>query len=247
MALWIIGESVIVAFREQRQTGKQDLAYNLIPMWVATLALRQKSRTVRFQTASEMLEFFNLPPDGYHYQRIVQGFQRIFSATIFFSTEDQPAGDKIIDWSRFHFFDRMKLWFHTPAPDAPAAAEECGSAVTLSESFYREIDEHRIPVERHVVAALANAPGVLDFYTWVAWKSWTVNGGPVQIPLTGPSGLSQQLGTSRYSRDRRFRGKLLSWLRAIKAFWPECPAAISPCGSFLLIQSSKRSSAIKSE
>ncbi len=47
----------------------------LIPIWIATLALRQKSRIVRFQTASEMLDFFNLPPDGYHYQRITEGFK----------------------------------------------------------------------------------------------------------------------------------------------------------------------------
>ncbi|HEV2498968.1 MAG TPA: replication protein RepA [Terriglobia bacterium] len=71
----------------------------------------------------------------------------------------------------------------------------------MSESFYREIDEHRIPIERYVVVALANAPGVLDFYLWIVWKSWTINGRPVQISLRGPSGLSQQLGTREYSRD----------------------------------------------
>jgi Plasmid encoded RepA protein len=282
----------VVLVREQREKGRQDLAYNarpfvlcgiplrrpptnqlthtrhsgkfflnivghpqyglpfgqdrLIPIWIATLALRQKTRTVRFQTASEMLDFFKLPPDGYHYRRVVEGFKRIFSATIFFGTEDQPAGDNVIDWSRFHFFDRMKLWFNATERHGPLPAEEHGNLVTLSESFYREIDEHRIPVERHVVAALANAPGVLDFYVWIAWKSWIVNGRPVQIPLTGPSGLSQQLGTSEYSRDRRFRGKLLSWLRQIKTFWPACPATISACRRFLVIQSSKASPAIRS-
>jgi hypothetical protein len=140
----------------------------------------------------------------------------------------------------------MKLWFNALAQDVPIPYEDHGNLITLSESFYREIDEHRIPVERHVVAALANAPGVLDLYLWIVWKSWTVNGGPVQIPLTGPSGLSQQLGTSEYSRNRRFRGKLISWLKEIKAFWPECLAAISPCGRSLVIESSKGSPAIKS-
>ena len=181
----------------------------LIPIWVATLALRQKSRAVRFRKASEMLDFFNLPPVGYHYRRIIQGFRRVFSATIFFGTEDQPAGDNMIDWSRFHFFDRMKLWFNTPEAATEATPEESGNIITLSESFYREVDQHRIPVERQVVAALAHAPGVLDLYLWTAWKSWTINGGPAHIPLAGPTGLSQQLGTTEYSRDRRFRGKLL--------------------------------------
>lgn len=280
----------MVLVREQRENGRQDLAYNarpfvlcgiplrrppsqqlthtrhsgklflniighpqfglpfgqdrLIPIWVATLALTQKSRTVRFHTASEMLAFFNLPPDGYHYRRILEGFERIFSATIFFGSEHQPDGVNMIDWSRFHFFDRVKLWFSAPATEARLSAAEDGNLITLSEPFYREIDEHRIPVERHVVAALANAPGVLDFYLWLVWKSWTVNGRPVQVPLTGPAGLSQQLGTCEYSRVRRFRGKLISWLRQIKAFWPGCPAAISPCRRFLVIQSSRKSPAI---
>lgn len=217
----------------------------LIPIWIATLALAQKSRTVRFQTASQMLDFFSLPPDGYHYRRIVEGCKRIFSATIFFGTEDQPAGGNVIDWSRFHFFDRMKLWFNKTVQETPRPAEERGNLVTLSESFYREIDEHRIPVERHVVAALANSPGVLDLYLWIVWKCWTVIGASVQIPLVGSSGLSQQLGTTEYSRNRRFRGKLASWLRQIKTFWPECPASISPCTPFLVIESSRRSPAIK--
>jgi hypothetical protein len=152
----------------------------------------------------------------------------------------------MIDRSRFHFFDRMKLWFNTPVQDVHSPAENDGNLVRLSESFYQQIDEHRIPVERHVVtAALANAPGVLDLYLWTVWKSWTVNGRPVQISLTGPSGLSQRLGTSEYSRDRRFRGKLISWLKQITAFWPACPTAVSPCGRFLVIHSSKPSPAIK--
>jgi hypothetical protein len=56
----------------------------LIPIWVATLALRQKSRTVQFGSAAQMLEFFRLAKDGRYYRRMVEGFQRIFASTIFF-------------------------------------------------------------------------------------------------------------------------------------------------------------------
>src|SRR5215472_3151171 len=73
----------------------------LIPIWVATLALRQKSRTVHFERAAQMLEFFRFPKDGRYYRRLVQGFHRIFASTIFFGTEEQPAGGRLIDWARF--------------------------------------------------------------------------------------------------------------------------------------------------
>lgn len=81
----------------------------LIPIWVATLALRQKCRTVHFDSAAQMLDFFRLPKDGRYYRRIAQGFRRIFASTIFFGTEEQPTGSRLIDWARFHFFDQIHL------------------------------------------------------------------------------------------------------------------------------------------
>lgn len=66
--------------------------------------------------------------------------------------------------------------------------------ITLSESFDQEIDVHLILIERHVVAALAHASGIFNFYLWIVWKSWTVKGREVRVPLTGAGGLSLQLG-----------------------------------------------------
>jgi hypothetical protein len=214
----------------------------LIPIWVATLALRQKSRTDKFRTVAEMLAFFKLAPDGYHYERIVQSFKRIFAATILFGTEDQPDGDSVIDWARFHFFDEMHLWFSAKGLETLTPIQNCENSITLSEAFYREIDQYRIPVEREVVA---HAPGILDFYLWIVWKSWAVTGQAVFVPLTGPIGLAQQLGTRAYSRKRRFRQTILAWLRQVKAFWPNCPATISADGHVLVVGSSRNSPAIR--
>src|SRR6266702_3028045 len=122
----------------------------LIPIWVATLAVKQKSRTVRFGSAAQMLEFLQLPKDGLHYRRVVQGFQRIFAASIFFGTEGSEDSSQVFDWARFHFFDHIELWFNRA--DHNSSAATCGrdNTITLSQSFYDEIDQHRIPVERQV-------------------------------------------------------------------------------------------------
>ena len=77
----------------------------LIPIWVATLAVRQKNRTVRFGSAAQILDFFHLPKDGPHYRRMVAGFKRVFAATIFFGTDQQTSATTVIDLARFHFFD----------------------------------------------------------------------------------------------------------------------------------------------
>jgi len=81
----------------------------LIPIWVATLAVKQKSRTVHFKRAAQLLEFLQLPKDGIHYRRLIQGFQRIFAASIFFGTDEEQEGGKVFDWARFHFFDKPGL------------------------------------------------------------------------------------------------------------------------------------------
>ena len=215
----------------------------LIPIWVATMAVRQRSRVIRFGVASEVLDFFHLFKDGKRYRRIMEGFQRIFAATIFFGTNDQTCGTLAIDWARFHFFDRILLWFHK-AQDQPPASSVSENTIILSEAFYEEIDTHRIPVEREVVALLANAPGVLDLYLWLVWKTWSLKGGTAQIPLFSTGGLAEQLGTREYCAARFFRRKLNRWLSEIKTLWPACPATVSKDGHILVLNSSKKNPAI---
>jgi hypothetical protein len=214
----------------------------LIPIWIATLALRQKSPVVRFQSAAQMLEFFHLTKDGRHYRRIVEGFQRVFAATIFFGTDDRPGPHQMTDCSRFHFFERMCLWFSET--DIDHQHNDSENTITLSDAFFEECNQHRIPVEREVIAALANAPGVLDFYVWLVWKSWSVRGRAAHIPLLGPGGLSEQLGNAPYAVERTFRLTISRWLRVVSALWPQCLAYISDDGRNLVVMQSRKSSAV---
>lgn len=191
-----------------------------------------------------MLDFFRLPKDGPHYRRLVDGFKRIFGATVFFGTEEQPLAAAMLDWARFHFFDRMKLWFNTAEHASACSPSRHDNAILLSEAFYSEIDAHRIPVEREVVAALAHAPGMLDFYIWLVWKSWNIKGVPIRVPLFSNSGLRNQLGTRDYTADKRFRQVIAAWIDKIKVLWPGCPARLSCDGCFLVVGYSGKSPAI---
>ena len=131
----------------------------LIPIWVATLALQQKNRTIHFASAAQMLDFFHLPKDGPHYRRLVGGFQRIFAATIFFGTDERPNGARLIDFSRFHFFDRMRLWFNADSIRDDTDREfQTRIQLPSARRFTSEIDQHRIPVEREAIACFAHRP-----------------------------------------------------------------------------------------
>jgi hypothetical protein len=211
----------------------------LIPIWVATMALRQGNRTIRFDTASQILETFDLPRDGKTYRRLVEGFKRVFAATVFFGTEEQREKAALVDWSRFHFFDRMQVWFTRAVEQPRLPAEDFQNLVVLSEQFWKEIQQHPIPVDLSVVRALADSPGNLDFYMWLAWRCWTASEPQERIPLFGDTGLAGQLGTPEYTRDRRFRQRITHWVGIVHALWPGCPAVLAPDKEHLLIRPSR--------
>jgi hypothetical protein len=93
------------------------------------------------------------------------------------------------------------------------------------------------------VAAFAHAPGILDFYIWLVWRSWTVNRSPAYVPLFAPAGLCSQLGTTEY-REPRFRQLISQWLQRVKTLWPQCPVDIAPDGNRLIVKSSRTCPAI---
>src|SRR5215831_7758978 len=53
-----------ITFRQLFQTVRIFGQYGLIPIWVATLAVRQRSRCVHVRSRSELLEEFGLPRNG---------------------------------------------------------------------------------------------------------------------------------------------------------------------------------------
>ncbi|MCC6585545.1 MAG: replication initiator protein A [Bryobacterales bacterium] len=56
----------------------------LAVLFLATLAVRQQSQTIRFHSATEMLDTFGMARGGKEYRRLIAAFERIFGATIFF-------------------------------------------------------------------------------------------------------------------------------------------------------------------
>ncbi len=194
----------------------------LVLIWVATLAIRQQSRIVRFDSAARLFEEFDLPVDGPHYRRMVEAFRRIFTSTIFFGVTAGPADT--VDSARVHFFDSLDLWF---SPAATRTADE--NVVTLSEAFWDELRKHPIPIQRDAVRAFASSPGCLDLYLWLRWRSFGLRGAQF-IPIVGPYSLAAQLGLDDYGRERDFRRMLVRWLDRIRLVWPSCPCRLSHTG-----------------
>ncbi|MBV8832887.1 MAG: replication initiator protein A, partial [Acidobacteriaceae bacterium] len=138
----------------------------IVPIYLATLAVRQQSQTIRFRTAAEMLETFGMHKGGKEYRRLVAAFERIFGATIFFGTDTFRGTAKVVQRSRFSFFREAQIWYSRD-PEQYPVSDQFENVIVLSDEFYREIAAHPIPADLEAVKVLAGAPAVLDLFMWL--------------------------------------------------------------------------------
>lgn len=205
----------------------------LVPIFLATLAVRQQSQVIRFKTASEMLETFGMHKGGKEYRRLVAAFERIFGATIFFGTDCLTTRARVVQRARFSFLREAQIWYNR-RPDQRVSDEAFENVIVLGDEFYQETLAHPIPTDLEAVKVLASAPGVLDLFMWLTYRCFVCKGDE-SIPIFGPFGVVSQIGSVEYSRPRRFRAMLEQWLGTIRVMWPECPARITTDGRSLTI------------
>jgi hypothetical protein len=167
------------------------------------------------------------------YRRLVEAFQRIFGATIFFGTDRQSVQANVFHHARFNFMSEVQIWCSRHANDEPPSGK-VENMVVLSNEFYKEIMDHPIPTDLDAAKALSSAPAALDLYTWLTYRCFSAKS-EERVPLFGEFGLVNQLGIGAYARPRKFREQLEQWLSPVKAMWPECPTRVSGDGGALIV------------
>ncbi|WP_321474460.1 replication protein RepA [uncultured Paludibaculum sp.] len=205
----------------------------LIPIFLATLAIRQKSPRIQFSSAAQMLDSFGLQQGGSQYRRLIASFQRIFGATIFFGTDTQLERTAVIHCARFNFMTEARIWYSRYSNEQLLPGD-CQNVILLSDQFYREILDHPIPTDLDAAKALSSCPAALDLFVWLSYRCFTATR-QERISLFGSFGLASQLGSTEYARPRKFREKLEGWLGIVRAMWPACPAAIDKDGTELVL------------
>ena len=80
----------------------------IVPIYLATLAVRQQSQTDSFPLRSRDAGDLRHDKGGKEYRRLVHAFERIFGATIFFGTDRLRGTAKVVQRSRFSFFKRRR-------------------------------------------------------------------------------------------------------------------------------------------
>jgi hypothetical protein len=137
----------------------------IVPIFLATLSVRQKSQTIRFRSAAEMLDTFSMHKGGNGLRRPIAAFERIFGATMFFGAQSTNTRARVIQRSRFNFLRETRILYNR-SPDQMPVSDEFENVV-LSDEFYTEIIEH--PSHRsgssEGVDGAAGAPGL---FMWLS-------------------------------------------------------------------------------
>jgi hypothetical protein len=81
----------------------------LVPIFLATLAIRQQTPRITFESAAQMLDTFAMQRGGTQYRRLMGAFQRIFGATIFFGTDSQQQRATVVHRARFNFMSEPRF------------------------------------------------------------------------------------------------------------------------------------------
>jgi hypothetical protein len=200
-------------------------------LWCFTTALDQKSRTIKFKAAAQILRDMDLPPQTGNYRAVVQSIQRIFGCKYTFEWADVvPGKGKRKHIVQALLFERLSLWFHENNDQMPLEGEGFENEIELSDFAWKWI--HRTKWLATAPAyALRQAPGAIQLYLVIASRGPRLRGpGDLcEIPLTGPDGLDQQIGGRTYEGKKgqdRWRQLLKKWMGQIKVGWPECPVEL---------------------
>ena len=122
----------------------------------ATLAVRQESETITFNSGAEMLGTLGMQQGGSQYRCLIEAFQRVFGATIFFGTNTQLEAAPVFHQVRFNFMSGARIWYgrNFEQPNLPG---ECQNMIVLTPEFYQEVTSHPIPTDLQAAKALSCA------------------------------------------------------------------------------------------
>ena len=80
-----------------------------------------------------MLETFGMQQGGSQHRRLIEAFQRVFGATIFFGTDTQLKAAPVFHQVRFNFMSEARIWYGRNF-DQPNLPDDCQNMIVLSGS-----------------------------------------------------------------------------------------------------------------
>jgi Replication initiator protein A len=183
----------------------------LVPIFLATLAMRQQKQTITFRSAAEMLDVFRMQQGGSQYRRLIAAFQRVFGATIFFGTDRVAAKAAVTHQARFNFMREARIWYSRD-PDQALLPGGFENMIVFSDEFYREVTTHSIPTDLEAAKALSSVPAALDLICGYPTGA-SLRKGKTAFQSLVNSGWSHNLAvSSTLGRESFVSGSTVGWI-----------------------------------
>jgi Plasmid encoded RepA protein len=177
----------------------------LILLYLMTEAVKARSRTVELgRSMHAWMSAMGVPPAGKNYRTVADQADRIEHCILSFRLAGQEGELTVKD-------SIIRGAFR------PFAHEEGGEhSVELSEGFYQAIVRRPVPISEAAVRLLAEAPGALDAYLWLAYRLHVLEK-PILVPW--PS-LHAQFGANTRLL-KHFKPRFARDIRLAKSVYPE--------------------------
>ncbi len=198
----------------------------LILLFLQTQALEQRSREIEVgSTTYAWLRRLGLSVGGQDYRRFREQMMRLMACSVRFLYENRTdAGNRISGFTKNPLIESGMLTMHAGA-DGDRQFSLWGDRVVLSESFYKALVEHPVPIDMHAIRAIMHSSVALDIYGWLAYRLHVL-----EAPKTvrWPAVMAQ-FGIG-YTRLRRFKERFAEALSQALCVYPQARVVLTAEG-----------------
>lgn len=210
------------------KTINYGIPYGTIPRlilaWLSTEVVQTRSKEIHLgESLSAFMRELDMIPTGGRWgtiTRLREQVKRLFSSTFKILYEDaksfqikdfQIAKEAVLFWDIVH----------------PGQETLFNSVIVLSDTFYRELLAHPVPVDMRVLKALTKSPFAFDIYVWLTYRM-----SYLQKETTIPWELLQEQFGADYTETRNFKQHMVKTLKKVLSLYP---AKVRPKESGLLL------------
>ncbi len=170
--------------------------------------------------SSSMTEFMNelgLSGRGEQRQRFLDQIIRFLNASYRLEKIDSKTGKKtvILPDKPVLMYDVDTIWKTKKKSDLPSV-----SKIVFKDWFVKEILDSSVPFHKEAIISLKGSSLAMDLYTWVAWRTHTLNMSKKKMAIIKLEEFERQLGVN-YKEPRKFKRDLIKAYNEVSALYPE--------------------------
>ncbi len=191
----------------------------MILLYLQTRAIQTDSREVELGgSMHEWLDRMGLSVGGQTYRDIREQASRIAACNLTFAWEDTHS-------IGFEKTSIVKGGIHFSSNVSSDQGSLWEDRVLLSESFFRELKAHPVPIWEPALRHIQNNSTSIDIYIWLAYRLHSLSR---STTITWPA-VFEQFGAG-YSRLRDFRKRFIEALQLALAVYPDARVEIEDQG-----------------